>query len=58
MKKRLLFISVLVITLFIGCEDKNDSPTTPSLGDVEIGTLELSQDGILKNTSVFALKIF
>lgn len=51
MKKRLLFISVLVITLFIGCEDKNDSPTTPSLGDVEIGTLELSQDGILKNTS-------
>jgi len=46
---RFLFILSLSVLLFATCDDKKDSPTEPDIGDVNIGTLDLSQEGILEN---------
>ncbi|MDX1702148.1 MAG: hypothetical protein R3250_16095, partial [Melioribacteraceae bacterium] len=48
--KRLLIISFLFIFIS-GCSDDKNSPTGPVAGEIEIGILSLSQEGILEDTS-------
>ena len=51
MKKTFVILSLLALSIFffITCSDDKNSPTEPTIGDIEIGTLTLSQDAILEN---------